>query len=318
LAKEDQQKQEHGVDHETYPQADRRRGHRRRRLMAAVGGLLLTAVAAALTMAACGAQSSVGPPAPSSSSLSPSPPARVPTRAATPTPRAIRAAIAYLKEREGDAAVAIVDTQGELHGYRTDRRFTSASVVKAMLLVQYLRSHSSVPSTMRPALRAMITKSDNPSAYLVHAVVRDKGLRVLAEDAGMTRFSVGDDILYSRITAADQARFFHDMDAYIPPRHRAFARRLLSEIDESQTWGVAEVARPRWRVYFKSGWFGTTGQPHRLVNQVARLERGEAAWSVAILTDDNPDSTYAFETLRGLTRRLLSQTPYDTRTRSGD
>jgi hypothetical protein len=187
-----------------------------------------------------------------------------------------------------------------------------------MLLVQYLRSHSSVPATMRQALTAMIKESDNPSAYLVHAVVRDEGLRALAEDSGMTRFSVGDDILYSRITAADQARFFRDMDAYIPSRHRAFARRLLSEIDESQTWGVADVARPRWCVYFKSGWFGTAGQPNRLVNQIARLERGDATWSVAILTDDNPGPTYAFETLRGVARRLLLHTPQVPRMNSGD
>jgi hypothetical protein len=58
-------------------------------------------------------------------------------------------------------------------------------------------------------------------------------------------------------------------------------------------------------VLFKSGWFGAAEDPCTLVNQVARLERGRLVWSVAVLTDDNPHSPYAFATLRGVTRRLL-------------
>ncbi len=44
----------------------------------------------------------------------------------------------YLKQRQGIAAVGMVDGEGRLRGIRDRRRFVSASVIKAMLLVAYL------------------------------------------------------------------------------------------------------------------------------------------------------------------------------------
>jgi hypothetical protein len=222
-----------------------------------------------------------------------------------PTAASIHRAIAYLKGRDCEAALAVVDTQGKLYGYRSGVTFTSASVVKAMLLVQYLRTHPHLESGMRTTLTQMITESDNDAAYRTYAAVGARGLLRLARRSGMRRFSPGDDVLYSRITAADQARFFARLDDYLPAAQRRFARSLLTHIVSRQTWGIAEVARPRWRVLFKSGWFGAADDPYTLVNQVARLERGDAVWSVAVLSDGNPHSPYAFATLRGVTRRLL-------------
>lgn len=226
--------------------------------------------------------------------------------ALVPAASSIARAAAYLRSRDTDAALAVVDTHGRLHGYNLGRRFVSASVVKAMLLVAYLRDHETVTTEMRRTLTLMITESDNDAAYRVYAAVGARGLRRLARLSGMARFTPGDDVLYSSITAADQARFFYRMDAYLPSGRRAFARRLLSHISARQTWGVAEVARPRWTVFFKSGWFGAAADPYTLVNQVARLERGRLTWSLAVLSDDNPASPYAFVTLRGVARRLLS------------
>jgi len=231
--------------------------------------------------------------------------------APVPAAPAIARAAVYLRSRDADAALAIVDTHARLHGYNLDKRFVSASVVKAMLLVEYLREERTVTAGMRGTLTAMITESDNDAAFRVYARVGAGGLRRLARLAGMTRFAPAGDVLYSRITAADQARFFYRMDAYLPAGRRAFARRLLSHVCARQTWGVAEIARPRWTVFFKSGWFGAAADPYTLVNQVARLERGRLKWSLAVLSDDNPASPYAFVTLRGvfsmgpLSRRII-------------
>jgi hypothetical protein len=224
---------------------------------------------------------------------------------AFPTAASVRRAVAYLKTRDCEAALAVVDTTGRLRGYRSGVTYTSASVVKAMLLVEYLRTHDELKDGMRATLRLMITQSDNAAACRTYATARGSGLRRLARRAGMRDFSPGGDVLYSRITAADQARFFARLDDYVPSEWRAFAHRLLTHIVGSQTWGIAEVARPRWTVLFKSGWFGAAEDPYTLVNQVARLQRGRRIWSVAVLTDDNPHSPYAFATLRGVARRLL-------------
>ena len=57
---------------------------------------------------------------------------------------------------------------------------------------------------------------------------------------------------------------------------RAFARRLLSHVCARQTWGVAEIARPRWTVFFKSGWFGAAADPFAAARRIAGslLHRG--------------------------------------------
>lgn len=109
-----------------------------------------------------------------------------------PAAASIRSAITYVKSRDCDAALAVVDTRGVLHGYRPSATFTSASVVKAMLLVQYLRSHARVGADLRATLTAMITESDNAAAYRTYAAVGARGLRRLARRAGMRRFSLGE------------------------------------------------------------------------------------------------------------------------------
>jgi len=224
-----------------------------------------------------------------------------------PNAVSIAHAISYLQTRSSHAALAVVDTRGNLHGYNLNTQFTSASVVKAMLLVQYLRTHRTLTEDAREMLTLMITESDNASAYSIYNDVGAAGLRKLAKIADMKHFAVGESVLHSHITAADQARFFWNMNDYLPTSQRAFARWLLSHIASYETWGVAQVARPYWRVFFKSGWFGAASDPFTLVNQVARLERGGLVWSMAVLSDDNPASPYAFETLRGVTTRLLGR-----------
>ena len=239
--------------------------------------------------------------------------AAAPLHVLAPPPRlvpdaaSIARAVQYLRARSGTAALAVVDTHGAVHGCDVDEQFTGASVVKAMIMVQYLRTHDTLDDEASRRLTTMITGSDNDAAYAVYEDVGADGLRRLAKLAGMRHFTVGEDVLHSLITAADQARFFWSMDEYLPAAHRAFARSLLSGICRSQTWGVADVARPEWQVLFKSGWLDEDGQVNRLVNQVARLERGRLVWSVAVLTDDNPAPLYALETLRGVTACLLGE-----------
>ena len=230
---------------------------------------------------------------------------RAPLPRLFPGPAAIADAVAYLRQRNSDSAIAVVDTRGVLHGHNLDKPFTSASVIKGMLLVEYLRTHASVPADMENELTLMITQSNNAAAFEIFGIVGAKGLEDLARLSGMKHLRVGEDVIFSRITAADQARFFFHMDEYIPPAHRALARYLLSHIIATESWGIPKVARPDWKVFFKGGWFGAVEDPFRIVNQAARLERGKLKWSVVVLSDDNPHSPYGVETLEGVAQRLL-------------
>ena len=57
-----------------------------------------------------------------------------------PSQASIDRAIAWLKQRAGVTSVAVVDTAGVLHGWHQNTHFVTASVIKAMLLVEYLRT----------------------------------------------------------------------------------------------------------------------------------------------------------------------------------
>ena len=221
---------------------------------------------------------------------------------AVPGADARRAAFAWAARRAGRVAVAVVDSRGRVYGYHAGDGFVSASVVKAMLLVAYLRGHDTVGADMRGVLERMIEQSDNDAADVVYGIVGRSGLERLAGLAGMKGFRTTGAWITTRITAADMALFFRDMHRWLPAAHRGFADRLLSHVTPYQCWGIPAAARPLgYRVYFKPGWLGAW----TLANQAARLERGRVRVGLAVLTDDNPAEDYGKDTVAGVTARLL-------------
>jgi hypothetical protein len=220
-----------------------------------------------------------------------------------PTATGIRSAAAFARTRGGTAvSFAVVDSEGNLHGYNMWRECQSASVVKSMLLVQYLRTHGTVDSGMASILARMIEYSDNAATDVVYGIVGSSGLVSLAHTVGMRGFHPYGGWITTRITAADFARYFRDMDRYIPPSKIAFAHLLLSSITPSQRWGIPPAAEPLgYHVYFKGGWLGT----YILANQAARLEKGAVRLGLAVFTSGNPPSHYGLETITGVTSRLL-------------
>jgi beta-lactamase class A len=222
-----------------------------------------------------------------------------------PWDKRVAAARAYLRERLGHVAFAVVDEDGTLHGLRGDEQYRSASLVKAMFLVAYLNRLPDRPLTHadRRLLKPMIIRSDNDAATRVRDVIGPGRVYGVASRAGMTRFVLrarwGDTL----ITAADQARLFARIDRLVTKRHRAYARSLLAGIVEEQRWGVPEAAPDGWRVLFKGGW-RPLGTRH-LVSQAALLEGGDRRASLAVLTVNNPSHEYGAETIRGVARRIL-------------
>jgi len=229
-----------------------------------------------------------------------------------PAHRAIKRAARYLGGRSGVKSFAIVTNEDRLYGTNVDTQFVSASVVKAMLLVAYLRlldaQHHSLSASDRAILGPMIQRSDNSAATAIWQRVGDGRLRDLARAAGMRNFSISGIWANAMITAADQATYFFEMDKLIPPQFRGYARFLLSHIVGYESWGIPAVARGRgWKVYFKGGWRPTSrGQ---LVHQVARLRRGHNRIAIAVMTDGDPSMGYGIATIEGVTRRLLAGQP---------
>ncbi|HWF24157.1 MAG TPA: hypothetical protein VG275_01820 [Solirubrobacteraceae bacterium] len=226
-----------------------------------------------------------------------------------PGPPAVARAASYLASRIGRTAFAVVDSEGRMSGVNVHRTFPTASVVKAMLLVAYLRRLDSrgqhrVDAYSNSFLYPMIHISDNNAAGKTYSIVGDSGLYVVAKAAGMTDFSVSAGWLSARLSPADQARFFFEMDSLIPREFVGYARFLLSTIEPSQSWGIPVIARPLgYQTFFKDGSLPTPlGE---LVHQVDRLEGHGRAFSVAVMTDGDPSMQYGIDTIEGVAASLL-------------
>ena len=217
----------------------------------------------------------------------------------------LRAADAYADGRPGTVAFA-VRTEKQVWGRDLDRPFQSASVVKALLLVAYLRQPDVRSRSLRPAerrlLSPMIRWSNNRHASAVVAGLGAARVDRVAHRAGMPRFRLAPWWGRSPITAREQSRFFLHLDALVPARHRAFAMGLLRTVVHTQRWGIGEVVPRGWTAYFKGGW----GSGRELVDhQVALLTRGRERVSVAVLTTVTGGHAVGKATLRGVFRRLL-------------
>jgi hypothetical protein len=226
-----------------------------------------------------------------------------------PRPPAVARASSYLAGRTGVSAFAIVDSEGRLSGVNVHRTFLTASVVKAMLLVGYLRrldalGRHRVDSYSNSFLYPMIHVSDNNAATQCWSIVGDRGLYAVAAAAGMTDFSVSGLWGSALLSPADQARFFFEMDSLIPREFVGYARFLLSTIEASQSWGIPVIARPLgYTVFFKDGSEPTgLGQ---LVHQIARLEGHGRRFAIAVMTDGDPTMQYGIGTIQGVTAALL-------------
>ena len=218
----------------------------------------------------------------------------------------------YLKQRAGVVGVGVIDNHGHVRGVHDRRRFVTASVIKAMLLVSYLRKvdyqHRRLTSYERSRLRPMITVSSNDAADWAYVRVGSASLRRLARRADMDQFSICCWWTRAYFSARDQAKFFWLLENLIPPRFRDYALGLLRSIVPEQSWGIPRVGRPLGAsAFFKGGWRGTARG--RLVHQASFIRYQGAGFSLAVLTDGNPSMNYGIETIQGVARRILRVKP---------
>ncbi len=226
---------------------------------------------------------------------------------AFPGQKTVEKALDWADGRSGMVAVAVVDSRGDVTGLHAHTTFESASLVKAMLLVAYLRARPAPDSSLDAAATTMIEKSDNASAYTIYGVVGASGLKKIVALSRMEDFESGAGWIDCRVSAADQARFFFDLERYVPAARRTFARELLAGITAMQRWGIPAAAGPAgWKTFFKGGWLD---MDNRLMLQAAWLEKGRKRWALAVMTDDNPDRAYGWDTQKGVTGLLLGEEP---------
>jgi len=226
---------------------------------------------------------------------------------AFPWEKRVREANHFLAGRAGTAAYAVVDERGRVHGHRSSVQYSSASLVKAMLLVAYLDRREVRRRHLRPAERQllgpMIRISDNDAASAIHERVGTDGLTRLARRAGMRNFVAYPVWGGCQVTARDQARFFLRIRALLPKLHRKYAMGLLRRIVSYERWGIPPGAPGGWVPFFKGGWF--RDEDGWRVHQAALLRRGGRRIAIAVLSRGSPNLEYGAATITGVTSRLL-------------
>ena len=218
----------------------------------------------------------------------------------------------YLTERDGLVSVGVLDTDGRARGIRDRRRYPGASLVKAMLLVSYLRIVAAegreLAAWERDQLRPMIHRSSNRAGSWVYARVGDVRLRSLARRAGMSDFQICCRWTNSWFSARDQARFFLRLERLTPRRYREYAVGLLSSIRHRQSWGIPRVAERRgFDVFHKPGWRPTL--QGYLAHQAAYLSHRGDRFTVVVLSGGNPSYGYGIRTIARVAGRLLRGKP---------
>lgn len=269
-------------------------------LVAALAGCL-TAAITAWSIAAGDTASEPPTTTPKQAAKSPSP---YPSRAA------IASAVRYLDARAGRTSLAVLDSRGRLIGTRMHAHFQSASVVKVMFLTAFLQrlaaDHRGVSALDRSLLYPMIHESNNDAASAVLDRVGLAAIARVAREAGMRDYAPGVGWwAYTQTSAADQARFFIAIERLIPAQFWPYARGLMAGIEPEQSWGVPEVARPTWQVFFKTGALPSEG----LFNETARLEHGATTFTVSVFSTGDPSQAYGEETMRGVGARLVAAVP---------
>jgi hypothetical protein len=219
----------------------------------------------------------------------------------------------YISTRAGSVSFSVIGPHGKQFSYRGLTEVPSASVIKVMFLVAYLRQESvkyrALKQWEKDLLSPMIRRSDNLAATRMSDMLGPKRMYRLARRAGMHHFHfVSHPWGSSTVTAAEQARFMDHLERYIPDRHEPYARYLLAHIITSQRWGIGRVAErhPNWRFFFKGGWGSGSGA---VEHQVAFLERDGMRIAAAVMITGSPSHEYAKETLRGVFARLLRHLP---------
>jgi len=217
----------------------------------------------------------------------------------------VRAADAFAGSRRGTVAFA-VRTEKRLWGRDLDRAFPSASVVKALLMTAYLRDgrvrDRALGAGDRRLLAPMIRWSNNAAASAIVVRLGPARIERIARRSGMPSFHLASPWGHSPITAREQTRFMLHLEQQLPPRHRAYALRLLRTIVPTQRWGLAQVVPRGWTLYFKGGWGSGRGRVH---HQVGLLRRGRERVALAVLSVAQGSRLYGERTLRGVALRLL-------------
>ncbi|MFE5332379.1 serine hydrolase [Embleya sp. NPDC056575] len=198
----------------------------------------------------------------------------------------------------GNLSVAILDpADGTIAGYREDRAYVTASIVKvdilAALLLRAQHDDRALTAAERATAEVMIENSDNDAAdALWSAVGGAAGLRAANAVLGLTETEpTGASWGLTTTTAADQVRLLAAITAADSPLgadSRAYIADLMASVEDDQTWGVSVTADPATTPAVKNGWLPRDATGLWVINSIGHITHAGRPLLIAILSDDQP------------------------------
>lgn len=182
--------------------------------------------------------------------------------------------------------------------------FPSASVVKVIILGTLLHEmqtrHQYLDPSQVALTTAMITQSDNDAATALWNEVGMARLRYFLAIAKMKHTILGRDGYWglTSVNAHDELlllRLLVTRNGVLDRPSRAYALTLMARVIRSQRWGVTAGAPSAVRVHVKNGWLPVPTL--WVVNSIGDFTRRGGAYSIAILTANNPNMSYGVGTI---------------------
>jgi hypothetical protein len=119
---------------------------------------------------------------------------------------------------------------------------------------------------------------------------------VLGQDDywGLTEVNPHDELLLLRLLM--------DQNPVLDAASRAYALRLMAEVEPDQGWGVRAGTGPGTTVHLKNGWLPDPDEWD--INSIGDFTRPGGDYSIVVLTSGNPDMDYGVSTVEAVARRI--------------
>ena len=212
--------------------------------------------------------------------------------------------------RADDHAVAVYDTVTGVSCYAdSDTHFSSASIVKAIILAALLRWHQQTGTPLssweNDEATLMITQSDNDAATDLWDEVGMSRLQHFLDLAKMDQTRLGEDGYWglTQVTAHDEMlllKLLTRPNSVLTAASRAYQLGLMARVISSQRWGTPAGAPGGVAVHVKNGWLPDGSGWH--VNSIGAFTGKGRNYLIAVLTDDNASEQEGIDTIEAVAR----------------
>lgn len=242
------------------------------------------------------------------------------TNATRSAQAAVDAAVPRLVAGRPARSVSVVGvdaTSGVHVGWGTNTLMPAASVFKLTLLESFLLGNQDRGQAdghgESDALTAMMENSDNDAADQIYGSLGwHAGEAPLMRRLGLTGTVLGasDQWGLSTTSVTDQSTLLTNLISSNSPlsaASRAYALRLMTDVESDQRWGVGAAADPGTNFANKNGWLAVDDDAGRwVVSSVGLIQVRGHRILLAVLTQHNADLADGIDLVQSLSRTVAA------------